>query len=125
MQETFGVVAQLGERLNGIQEVRGSIPLSSTNLKNMYSGASSAVFLLKVSSCTSMYTAVLLIKKQRYLHHSPYFYKILIRCFFWCSLGEYLLRRACPSGALTTLRTRNCNACFAHLSVARALTISD
>ena len=25
-----GVVAQLGERLNGIQEVRGSIPLSST-----------------------------------------------------------------------------------------------
>ena len=26
-----GVVAQLGERLNGIQEARGSIPLSSTN----------------------------------------------------------------------------------------------
>ena len=26
-----GAVAQLGERLNGIQEVRGSIPLSSTN----------------------------------------------------------------------------------------------
>jgi hypothetical protein len=25
-----GAVAQLGERLNGIQEVRGSIPLSST-----------------------------------------------------------------------------------------------
>ena len=29
--ETFiGAVAQLGERLNGIQEVRGSTPLSST-----------------------------------------------------------------------------------------------
>ena len=27
---TDGVVAQLGERLNGIQEVSGSIPLSST-----------------------------------------------------------------------------------------------
>ncbi len=27
----FGAVAQLGARLNGIQEVRGSIPLSSTN----------------------------------------------------------------------------------------------
>jgi hypothetical protein len=27
-----GAVAQLGERLNGIQEVRGSIPLGSTNL---------------------------------------------------------------------------------------------
>ena len=26
-----GVVAQLGERLNGIQEVVGSIPISSTN----------------------------------------------------------------------------------------------
>ena len=26
----YGAVAQLGERLNGIQEVRGSIPLSST-----------------------------------------------------------------------------------------------
>jgi hypothetical protein len=26
-----GAVAQLGERLNGIQEVRGSIPLGSTS----------------------------------------------------------------------------------------------
>ena len=31
MKNYFGVVAQLGERLNGIQEVRGSIPLSSTS----------------------------------------------------------------------------------------------
>ena len=28
-----GAVAQLGERLNGIQEVVGSIPISSTNLR--------------------------------------------------------------------------------------------
>ncbi len=28
--ETFGGIAQLGERLNGIQEVSGSIPLIST-----------------------------------------------------------------------------------------------
>ena len=27
-----GAIAQLGERLNGIQEVSGSIPLSSTNI---------------------------------------------------------------------------------------------
>tara|TARA_Y100001970_G_scaffold264148_1_gene350457 strand:- start:695 stop:841 length:147 start_codon:yes stop_codon:yes gene_type:complete len=27
----FGDIAQLGERLNGIQEVSGSIPLISTN----------------------------------------------------------------------------------------------
>ena len=27
----IGVIAQLGERLNGIQEVGGSIPLNSTN----------------------------------------------------------------------------------------------
>ena len=30
--EMVGAVAQLGERLNGIQEVVGSIPISSTNL---------------------------------------------------------------------------------------------
>ncbi len=27
---TYGAIAQLGERLNGIQEVRGSTPLGST-----------------------------------------------------------------------------------------------
>ena len=30
MPNLFGVIAQLGERLNGIQEVGGSIPLNST-----------------------------------------------------------------------------------------------
>ena len=30
--EGYGGIAQLGERLNGIQEVSGSIPLISTNL---------------------------------------------------------------------------------------------
>ncbi len=30
-----GAVAQLGERLNGIQEVVGSIPIGSTNFKNL------------------------------------------------------------------------------------------
>ena len=44
MQELFGVVAQLGERLNGIQEVRGSIPLSSTSLK-YNSGTKCAVII--------------------------------------------------------------------------------
>ena len=29
-----GAVAQLGERLNGIQEVRGSIPLGSIGLRD-------------------------------------------------------------------------------------------
>jgi len=29
----IGAIAQLGERLNGIQEVSGSIPLSSTKLQ--------------------------------------------------------------------------------------------
>ncbi len=29
----YGGIAQLGERLNGIQEVSGSIPLISTNSK--------------------------------------------------------------------------------------------
>ena len=30
-----GAVAQLGERLNGIQEVKGSIPFSSTRHKRL------------------------------------------------------------------------------------------
>ncbi len=30
----YGAIAQLGERLHGMQEVSGSIPLSSTNKKN-------------------------------------------------------------------------------------------
>lgn len=42
---TDGVVAQLGERLNGIEEVRGSIPLSSTNNKKMLSLNDGAFFL--------------------------------------------------------------------------------
>ena len=32
--EIYGAIAQLGERLNGIQEVSGSIPLSSTKAFN-------------------------------------------------------------------------------------------
>ena len=31
-----GGIAQLGERLNGIQEVSGSIPLTSTNLIGLH-----------------------------------------------------------------------------------------
>ena len=34
-----GGLAQLGERLNGIQEVSGSIPLTSTNLTDNYSAS--------------------------------------------------------------------------------------
>ena len=30
-KDKFGAVAQLGERVNGIHEVEGSIPFSSTN----------------------------------------------------------------------------------------------
>ena len=35
-----GAIAQLGERLNGIQKVRGSNPLSSTNLLTARCGPS-------------------------------------------------------------------------------------
>ena len=34
-QIEYGGIAQLGERLNGIQEVSGSIPLISTNTKTL------------------------------------------------------------------------------------------
>ncbi len=40
-----GAVAQLGERLNGIQEVSGSIPLSSTTLLSTGCAASGAVVI--------------------------------------------------------------------------------
>ena len=36
--ETYGVLAQLVERLNGIEEVRGSNPLGSTTLKHLGGG---------------------------------------------------------------------------------------
>ena len=34
MPPLFGGIAQLGERLHGMQEVSGSIPLTSTNFLN-------------------------------------------------------------------------------------------
>ncbi len=34
---TYGAIAQLGERLHGMQEVSGSIPLSSTKLRTQQS----------------------------------------------------------------------------------------
>lgn len=33
VDETRGAIAQLGERLNGIQEVVGSIPIGSTSFR--------------------------------------------------------------------------------------------
>ena len=36
--DKFGAIAQLGERLHGMQEVSGSIPFSSTNLQVQGSG---------------------------------------------------------------------------------------
>ena len=45
----LGAVAQLGERYNGIVEVRGSIPLSSTSFnKGLATKASS---LLRITRC--------------------------------------------------------------------------
>ena len=36
LNKYFGAVAQLGERIAGSDEVRGSIPLSSTKIKILY-----------------------------------------------------------------------------------------
>ena len=44
-QRKYGGIAQLGERLNGIQEVSGSIPLISTT-KHRISPRNSVFFLL-------------------------------------------------------------------------------
>ena len=45
-----GAVAQLGERLNGIQEVVGSIPISSTRRKPLLDNTSKG-FLLESARC--------------------------------------------------------------------------
>ena len=47
----MGGVAQLGERLNGIQEVSGSIPLSSTTLCKRTFGEGLSGFSQRVSLC--------------------------------------------------------------------------
>lgn len=36
MPDPYGAIAQLGERLHGMQEVSGSIPLSSTKSSQTY-----------------------------------------------------------------------------------------
>ena len=46
MLENKGVVAQLGERMTGSHEVRGSIPLDSTNKFNSLGHLSRCPFLV-------------------------------------------------------------------------------
>ena len=43
--ENWGAIAQLGERYNGIVEVSGSIPLSSTNLVQKTTRLSAGFFV--------------------------------------------------------------------------------
>ena len=44
--KNIGAVAQLGERVNGIHEVEGSIPFSSTTFVNSYCRFTSSYFSL-------------------------------------------------------------------------------
>jgi hypothetical protein len=46
-----GAIAQLGERLAGSQEVRGSIPLGSTNKNTVGLVGNGGAYLLFVSHC--------------------------------------------------------------------------
>ena len=48
---TDGGIAQLGERLNGIQEVSGSIPLISTTKEAWETRFFHASFIFKIRSC--------------------------------------------------------------------------
>jgi hypothetical protein len=43
--QNFGALAQLGERYNGIVEVRGSIPLGSTKLPHQIEPVATALWL--------------------------------------------------------------------------------
>ena len=53
-----GGVAHLGERLNGIQEVVGSIPIVSTKLKNWHNHQVYASFFVVKNHLITSYTIV-------------------------------------------------------------------
>ena len=55
MQEQCGAIAQLGERLNGIQEVVGSIPIGSTSsYQNLQKIIDRILQLVILCLCTSL-----------------------------------------------------------------------
>ena len=60
-----GAVAQLGERLNGIQEVRGSIPRSSTT----YTPENHYVYLNAETTKPSAMTAFLFVPGQKIIQN--------------------------------------------------------
>ena len=72
----FGVLAQLGERLNGIQEVRGSNPLSSTSI--FHPTLSGGIFSLEAHQVfyyeiTFSLFCRYLVRYQQYLKLALYF----------------------------------------------------
>ncbi len=60
---TYGGIAQLGERLNGIQEVSGSIPLISTKKSNSLKGC--WIFSLRIDCNIVINYPV----GKRFIHH--------------------------------------------------------
>ncbi len=62
-----GAIAQLGERLHGMQEVRGSIPRSSTNNGFLPTGTSESVSLLKVAALNLRVHGLLVIENIQLL----------------------------------------------------------
>ncbi len=73
-QLNFGVVAQLGERLNGIQEVRGSIPLGSTKLKSKIFILFLIFFLPLVICCKNKLTVELKDSDTLIINSNAYFH---------------------------------------------------
>ena len=59
----YGGIAQLGERLNGIQEVSGSIPLISTNLESLKSKDFGLSFVF-----SELFAVIC---RSRSTHHTP------------------------------------------------------
>jgi hypothetical protein len=56
-QDIKGPLAQLGERLHGMQEVSGSIPLGSTNF-SLYLLIADAVGVLREIQCEALSTVI-------------------------------------------------------------------
>ena len=90
-REKFGGIAQLGERLNGIQEVSGSIPLISTKSTNRKVGAFFfAVMGLRAVSCTETACFLYLPPSARFQNEvgQGSFYRVFSR-LHWISFVPY------------------------------------
>ena len=77
----FGGLAQLGERLHGMQKVRGSSPLSSTSLTSWVYLSNRVVFVLVLGPRAVFRIPLIALSKSS---------SVLDSLCFWTIFGEFL-----------------------------------